>query len=263
MATNTSPPLAVERQQIILEILEQEGVVRTAELCEMLNVSAVTIRSDLRDLSKTGVCEVVWGGAVSKAPTTEAEARLDQRSKINKESKQRIGAKAAKLIEVGQTIILDAGSTTVEIVNHLPHDLEYLRVVTPALNVAVATTHYPYIELVMPGGVLRNLTRSLIGSQTLRSLEMFNADWLFLASSGFDVKHGVTTGNMMEVEVKRTMVQQAARVALVADGSKFGRLLSLNVAPLSAIDFLITDNQISDEDVQAIEAVGVTVIRAV
>jgi len=263
MAASTTPPLAVERQQIILNVLEQEGVVRTAELCEMLNVSAVTIRSDLRDLAKTGVCEVVWGGAVSKAPATEAEARLDQRSKINKESKQRIGAKAAELIEVGQTIILDAGSTTVEIVNHLPHDLEYLRVVTPALNVAVATTHYPYIELVMPGGILRNLTRSLIGSQTLRSLEMFNADWLFLASNGFDIKHGVTTGNMMEVEVKRTMVQQAARVVLVADGSKFGRVLSLNVAPLAAVDILITDNQISDEDVQAVEAVGVTVIQAV
>ena len=263
MATNTTPPLAIERQQIILTILEQEGVVRTTQLCELLNVSAVTIRSDLRDLARTGVCEVVWGGAVSKAPATEAETRLDQRSKINSESKQRIGAKAAEMIEVEQTIILDAGSTTVEIVNHLPRDFGYLRVITPALNVAVATTHYPYIELVMPGGVLRNLTRSLTGSQTLRSLEMFNADLLFLGTTGFDVKHGVTTGNMMEVEIKRTMVQQAARVVLVADGSKFGRVNSLNVAPLSAIDVLITDDQISDEDVQAIEAVGVTVIRAV
>ena len=262
MVSNVNPPLAVERQQIIREILRQEGVVRTAELCQMLNVSVVTIRSDLRDLEKTGLCEVVWGGAVSKVPVGETTNELSQRSKLNTESKQRIGAKAAELIEVGQTIILDAGSTTVEIVNHLPNDLEYLRVITPALNVAVATTHYPYIELVMPGGVLRNLTRSLVGPQTLRSLEMFNADWLFLASAGFDIQHGVTTGNMMEVEVKRTMVQQANRVALVADGSKFGHVLSLNVAPLSAIDFLITDHQLNDEDIQAIKSVGVTVIQA-
>lgn len=262
MMANPTPPIAAERQKIILTILKQEGVVRTAELCEMLNVSAVTIRSDLRDLAKTGICEVVWGGAVSKTPPTEAETKLDQRSKINPESKKRIGAKAAELIEVGQTIILDAGSTTVEIVNHLPHDLDYLRVVTPALNVAVATTHYPYIELVMPGGVLRNLTRSLVGPQTLRSLEMFNADWLFLASGGFDLEHGVTTGNIMEVEVKRTMVQQAARVVLVADGAKFGRVLSLNVTPLAAIDILITDDQMRDEDIQAVKAAGVTVIQA-
>ena len=262
MVSNVNPTLAVERQQMIREILRQEGVVRTAELCQMLNVSVVTIRSDLRDLEKTGLCEVVWGGAVSKVPAGETTSQLNQRSKLNTESKQRIGAKAAELIEVGQTIILDAGSTTVEIVNHLPNDLEYLRVITPALNVAVATTRYPYIELVMPGGVLRNLTRSLVGPQTLRSLEMFNADWLFLASGGFDIQHGVTTGNMMEVEVKRTMVQQANRVALVADGSKFGHVLSLNVAPLSAIDFLITDHQLNDEDIQAIKSVGVTVIQA-
>lgn len=262
MAANTPPPLAVERQQTILEMLKQEGVVRTFELCQLFNVSAVTIRSDLRDLEKTGLCQVVWGGAVSKTPPTEA-SELEQRSMLNTKSKERIGARAAEMIEVGQTIFLDAGSTTVEIVNHLPRDLDYLRVITPALNVATATTHYPYIELVMPGGVLRNLTRSLVGSQTLRSIEMFNADLLFLATSAFDLKHGVTTGNMMEVEVKRTMVQHAARVVVVADGSKFGRVNSLNVAPLSAIDVLITDDQISDRDVQAIKAVGVTVIRAV
>lgn len=262
MVNQDNTPLAVERQRIILDILKREGVVRTAELCEMLNVSAVTIRSDLRDIKQAGECEIIWGGAVSKAPAGDVETQLEQRGKINYESKKRIGARAAELIEVGQTIILDAGTTTVEIVNHLPRDLEYLRVITPALNVAIATTHYPYIELVMPGGILRSLTRSLVGSQTLRSLELFNADWFFLASGGFDLEHGVTTGNIMEVEVKRTMLKQAARVVLVADGSKYGRILSLNVTPLSKIDVLVTDHQMSAADVKAVEAVGVTVLRA-
>lgn len=263
MTTNAPPPLAVERQQRIVEILEQAGVVRTAELCDILNVSVVTIRSDLRDLEKIGKCRVVWGGAVSSYDASHATSQLTQRNQLNAASKQRIGAKAASLIEVGQTIILDAGSTTVEIVNHLPQDLDYLRVITPALNVAAAAAHYPYVELVMPGGILRNLTWSLMGAQTVRSIELFNADLFFLATSGFDIKHGVTTGTMSEVEVKRTMVQQAARVVLVADGSKFGRVNSLNVAPLSAIDILITDDQLSDEDLQAIKAAGVGVIYAV
>jgi DeoR/GlpR family transcriptional regulator of sugar metabolism len=261
MVSSNNTLLAVERQRIILDILQREGVIRTAELHEMLNVSAVTIRSDLRDLEKAGECEIVWGGAVSRSPASEAETRLEQRNKLNSESKEKIGECAASLIEEGQTIILDAGTTTVEIVNHLPRNFDYLRVITPALNVAVATTHYPYIELVMPGGVLRNLTRSLVGPQTLRSLEMFNADWFFLASSGFDIDHGVTTGNIMEVEVKRTMLEQSARVALVADGSKFGRILSLNVAPLARINVLITDHQLSDADMQAVETIGVTVLR--
>lgn len=261
MTVSETTPLAIERQRMILEILRREGVVRTAELCEILNVSAVTIRSDLRDLERVGELEMVWGGAVSKAPASDSEVRLEQRSHLNSTNKKRIGERAARLIEEGQTIFLDAGTTTIEIVNHLPRNFDYLRVVTPALNVAVATTHYPYIELVMPGGVLRNLTRSLVGSQTLRSLEMFNADWLFLASAGYDLKHGVTTGNIMEVEVKRTMVQQATRVVLVADSSKYGRNLSLNVAPLSKVDVLVTDTLLSDSDAQAIEAHGVTVLR--
>ena len=206
MDIKTNALLAVERQRSIVEILKREGVIRTAELCEMLNVSAVTIRSDLRDLEKAGVCEIIWGGAISKTPPTEAEARLEQRSLLNSDSKKRIGARAAELVESGQTIILDAGTTTVEIINHLPRDLDYLRVISPALNVAIAATQFPYIELVMPGGVLRNLTRGLVGPQTLQSLALFNADWTFLASGGFDIEHGVTTSNIMEVEVKRAMV---------------------------------------------------------
>lgn len=253
--------LAVERQQKILEILKREGVIRTAELCELLAVSTVTIRSDLRELEKAGECEIIWGGAVSTTPPLDRARELEHRTKLHADSKQRMGIEAVKLIEVGQTIILDAGTSTVELVNNLPHDMEYLRVVTPALNVAVATTYYPYIELVMPGGVLRNLTRSLVGPQTIRSLELFNADWLFLATTSFDIEHGVTTGNILEVEVKRTMVNQAKRIVLLADGSKFGRVSSLNVVQLKSIDILITDDQLSSENVHVISDLGVQVLR--
>lgn len=253
--------LAVERQQRILEILHREGAVRTAELTELLNVSSVTIRSDLRELEKNGECEIIWGGAISKVPASDAEALLQQRTQLNRESKQLIGRQAASLIQTGQTIFVDAGTTTVEIINHLPDNLEYLRVVTPALNVAVAATYHPYVELVMPGGVLRNLTRSLIGVQTLHSLEMFNADMVFLASGGFDIEHGVTTGNILEVEVKRAMVKNSQKVILTADGSKYGHALSLKVAPISEVDVIITDNQLRKVDAEALQKIGVEVIR--
>ena len=253
--------LAVERQQQIRDILQSEGAVRTAVLSEMFNVSAVTIRADLRELEKAGECEIIWGGGVSKLPRPNQESLLQRRSELNHESKQRIGKRAAEFIEVGHTVFLDAGTTTLEIAFHLPRDLEYLRIVTPALNVAVTATHYPYVELVMPGGVLRQLTRSLIGPQTLRSLEMFNADIVFLASSGFSLENGVTTGNISEVEVKRTMVKQARKVILTADGSKFGRSLSLNVVPIDEIDMIISDHQLSDADAQTLEEIGLDVIR--
>lgn len=262
MDNQESALLAVERQRIIAEILKREGAVRTVELCELLRVSAVTIRADLRDLESAGVCSIIWGGAVSKTPPTEEEAFLDQRSTLHRERKQRIGQRAAQLVTSGQTIIVDAGTTTVEIIKHLPQTFDYLRVITPALNVAAAASSYAYLELIMPGGILRPITRSLIGPQTLHSLRLFNADWTFLACGGFDVPHGVTASNTLEAEIKRTMVEQGARVALVADSSKFGIVRSLNVAPLTELDVLITDDQLADEAAVSLSATGIEVIRS-
>ncbi len=254
--------LAVERQRIIADILKREGTVRTIELCELLHVSAVTIRTDLRDLETAGLCEIIWGGAVSKTPPTEAEAYLEQRSVLNIERKRRIGQRAAKLISNGQTLIVDAGTTTVEIIKHLPQTLDYLRVITPALNVAMAASQFAYVEVIMPGGILRPLTRSLIGPQTLQALRMFNADWTFLASGGFDLAHGATTANTLEAEVKRTMVEQGARVALTADSSKYGMVCSLNVASFAEIDVLVSDMHLPEDAAAEIELAGVQVIRA-
>jgi DeoR/GlpR family transcriptional regulator of sugar metabolism len=252
--------LAVERQRLIRELLERDGIVRTAELKDVLQVSAVTIRSDLRELEGTGICQVIWGGAVYVKPI-RGNHPLADRSAINSEAKQRIGARAAQLVEVGQTIIVDAGTTTLELVRGLSHDLEYLRIVTPALNIATAAAQFPHVELVMTGGVLRNLTHSLIGTQVLRDLEMFNADWAFIASGGFSTERGVTTSHILEVEVKKTMIQQAAKIALLADSSKFGLVRSLSVAHMSEIDVLVSDVGLSDAHAEELTRLGVDVIR--
>jgi len=255
--------LAVERQRIIREILEREGVVRNAELKAILQVSTVTIRSDLRELESTGICEIIWGGAVYKRPVMEAEPLLlNRRSKLNQDEKRRIGARAAQLVESGQTIIVDAGSTTVELVRQLPHDIEYLRIVTPALNIATAAVQFPQVELVMTGGVLRNLTYSLIGPLVMRSLEMFNADWAFIATGGYTLDNGVTTSNILEMEVKKMMIQRARKIALLADHPKFGNRLALSVATLDEIDVIVTSSSLSDEHTRHLEDHGVQVIRA-
>ena len=253
--------LAVERQSRILAVLQREGTIRTAELADMLNVSAMTIRSDLRELEKEGECELIWGGATSKTPASDREDVLQRRSELNRAAKQRIGKKAAELIQNGQTVFVDAGTTTVELIHHLPKDLDYLRIITPALNIAVAATYYPYIELVMPGGILRNLTRSLVGTQATRSLELFNADAAFLGTGGFSVENGVTTGNILEVEVKRAMVIRAKRVILTADSSKYGRTHSLNVAPIHDFDVIVSDSQLSDEDAKTLTDSGIELFR--
>lgn len=261
-ATDNSNLLAVERQRIIRELLQREGAVRSVQLQELLNVSLMTVRADLRELEKAGECKLVWGGAVSSAPLPEPRDRLEQRSRFNSEAKARIGLQAAEFIEPGQTIIVDSGSTTLELINHIPPTLDSLRIFTPSLNIAIATARCPQFEVIVPGGTLRNLTLSLVGPQTIDGLELVNADLTFLSASAFSLDHGITTSDAQDVYVKKAMIRQGQRVILLADSSKFGRVNPMNIGALSDIDLLITDDALADGDAKAIRAQGVEVIRA-
>lgn len=254
--------LAVERQRMILELLERDGLCRTNQLKDILKVSAATIRSDLRELEKNGQCEIVWGGAVAKSmPIEDRETLLHQRTQLHAAEKKRIGQAAAQLVEVGQTIIVDAGSTTVELVAHLSRDLDFLRIVTPALNVASLAAQFPNVELVMTGGVMRHLTRMLIGPAAISTLKAFNADLVFLAAGGFSLEHGLTNSNIFEVEVKRAIAGQGERIVFMADSSKFNEVRPITIIPLHRVDLLITDTSLSDEVTQRIEDEGVEVLR--
>jgi len=254
------PLLAVERQRLILELLERHGVVRNTDLRERLNVSLVTVRADLRELQDQGVLEIVHGGAVAKRPE-DNELVLDVRSRQNPDKKRRIGARAAQMVRSGQTIMVDAGSTTIELINCLPPDMDELKIVTHGLNVAVAAARLPYVEVVVPGGIVRPLTLAIVGPQVLGFLKMINADCVFLATNGFSPEYGITTANMLEVEVKRMIVQRAEKVVLLADSSKYGLRQSLTVIPMDSVDVVITDSDLSDTAVASLERIGVEVIR--
>ena len=254
------PRLAVERQRMILDILDRQGVIRNTDLQRLLNVSLVTIRADLRELQNQGALEIVHGGAVARRPD-DNELLLDERTRQNTDKKRRIGARAARMVKSEQTIIVDAGSTTIELVNCLPPDLDELKIVTHGLNIAVAAARLPYVEVVVPGGIVRPLTLAIVGPQVLSFLEMINADCVFLATNGFSPEYGITTANMLEVEVKRKIVQRAEQVVLLADSSKFGKRQSLTVLPMDRIHMVITDSDLSDANTQRLEALGIKVIR--
>jgi DeoR family fructose operon transcriptional repressor len=254
------PLLAVERQRMILEILERQGVVRNTELRHLLNVSLVTVRADLRELQNQGALEIVHGGAVARHPG-DNELLLDERTHQNTDKKRRIGARAAQMVKSEQTIIVDAGSTTIELINCLPPDLDDLKIVTHGLNIAVAAARLPYVEVVVPGGMVRLLTLAIVGPQVLNFLEMINADCVFLATNGFSPEYGLTTANMLEVEVKRKIVQRAEKVILLADSSKYGKRQSLTVIPMDSVDMVITDRALGDADAVRLEEIGIEVIR--
>lgn len=261
VTTTNHTLLAAQRQNLILEILEREGAVRTSELQELLKVSLVTIRADLRELELRGTLELIRGGAISREPAREPELVVTERSVLNVEKKRRIGEYAATLVKDGQTIIVDAGTTTIEVFHALAPTLEYVKIVTPALNIATAASQLENVEVVMLGGIVRPLTQSIIGSPALQALSFINADLTFLASGGVTSRRGVTTSNLMEAEVKRAMAQCATQVVLVADSSKFGTRLSFTVAPLTDIDLIITDDALPDEMVTELENAGPQVIR--
>lgn len=261
-AANHSNYLAVERQRIICSVLQRKGSVRTTELMRLLRVSLGTIRADLRELEHAGYVERVWGGAVAKLPFIgERELFLKERASLHRAEKRRIGKYAAQLIQPGQTIIVDAGSTTVELIHHLPRTMDSLRVITNALNVAAAAALIAGVELVMTGGVLRRTTSALVGAEVIRALRREKADWVFLAANGVSFEAGLTASNVWEAEVKRTMAQRGARVVLLADSSKFGQRHSARVIGLDTLDMVITDTGLGDEDARALEAASLEVVR--
>jgi DeoR family transcriptional regulator of aga operon len=263
MAEKDIPVLAVERQEFILNLLRENSIVRNTELRDLLGVSIVTVRADIKELEAKGLCKAIWGGAVTEQyQVANADYDLNKREYVNREAKRRIGARAAKLVESGHTIVVDAGTTTVELVNNLPPDLTYLRLVTNALNIASAAHRFDYIDLLVTGGSLKRPTYSLTGLQAIKVFESINSDYVFLATEGITVEHGLTSSYISDVEVKQAMIQAASTVVVLADSSKFGRVMPLKMAPLEKIDVIITDQGLSESARLSLEKEGVELILA-
>jgi DeoR/GlpR family transcriptional regulator of sugar metabolism len=258
----TAPQLlSSERQALILDLLDRTGVVRTADLRELLKVSPGTIRADLREMENQGVLEIVHGGAVATRSVTDSKLRIDERARQNTDKKRRIGIRAAQLITDQQTLIVDSGSTTVEFINALPNNIDYLQIITHGLNIAVAASRLANVEVLMPGGIVRSSTQTLVGPQVVSFLEMVNAQIVFLATNGFSIEHGVTTANMLEAEIKRKLIQRADTVVLLADSSKYGKRQALRIMPLEEVDTIITDKDLDDGIAQQLEALNIEVLR--
>jgi len=255
------PLLAAERQRIIIDQLERVGSVRNAMLSELLNVSIVTIRSDLRELEMQGLLEIVHGGAVLKEWSPSLEPLLEERQRIYVEEKKRIGARAAQMVRSGQTIYVDGGTTTIELINHLPTNLEALQIITQGLNIGIAAAGIPNVEVVMPGGFVRRRTLSILGPQAITFLETLNTDCMFMSGNGFSVEYGVTSPSLDEAELKRTVVQRTGHVILLADSSKYGKRQLMTAAPIDRIQTLITDDKLPDAAVTKLENAGLEVIR--
>jgi DeoR/GlpR family transcriptional regulator of sugar metabolism len=252
--------LSEERHQVILDLLEESGSVTVNEMVERFGVSEMTIRRDLDILEKKGLLRRVHGGAVLDRGRSYEPPFLS-RAVENLEAKQRIGRVAADMIQNGDSITLDVGTTTMEIARHITGK-QNLTVITPCLQIASLLAENPNIRLILTGGIVRPGELSMVGHLAERALKDFYVDKLFLGAAGVDFNAGLTEYNLEDTLVKQVMIKNAKEVILVADSSKFGRIAFTSIAPLSVVSRLITDQEADGEIVARLRRQNIEVVLA-
>jgi len=239
-----------ERRREILGILHQDGRVLVKDLARHFRISQITIRKDLEALDGQGVIQRTHGGALPVQAGALLDPTLREKEKLHRKQKAQIALAAARLVEEGQSVLLDSGTTTTAIARAIK-DMAQLTVITNAVNIAaeLAGTH---IEVILTGGTLRKNSFSLVGPLAERTLRQLSADIL-------DTKAGLFTPNLLESEVNRAMVEISRRTIAVCDSSKFGRRSLCNIMPVTMVHELITDKQIPKSDLQTLKEAGIKV----
>ena len=261
--SNTEAPLLAEqRRRKILDLLEQQGQITVRDLVERFSISAVTVRSDLDALGAAGAVFRSHGGAVRQLEPTR-DYPLQLKASLHREEKARIGKVAADLIQPGEVVILDSGTTTTEIARQLKaRNIHGVTVISNAMNVIAELTDAPGISVIGIGGVLRPVSQSFVGPQAEAMLRELHADRLFLAVDGFDLETGATTPDVLEAQLNGLMMQVSKRTVVVADFSKLGRRSVSRIGPIEQIHGLITDTGAAGDFVEALRGRGIEVLQA-
>lgn len=249
--------MSEQRSAVILKEIETRGSVSVANLSAGLGVSEMTIRRDLVDLEKAGFVRRVYGGAVCSRGRSY-EPSLVVRSNENRSAKEAIGRRAASLVASGDSIAIDSGTTALEFAQSLV-GRQNLTVVTPSLLVANVLSGQQGIKLVLTGGIVRPGEGSLVGDLAEQAWRGLFVDRLFLGVGAVDPETGLSEYNWDDALVKRAMVHSAKEVIVLADASKFGRVAFAQIAPLSAVHQIVTDQALSLSLAEACAKHGIVV----
>lgn len=252
--------LSAERYMKILDHLSRKKSARIDELASLLDVSSNTIRRDLDRMAEKGLVSRIQGGAVA-ADLSRMLQSASPPAGLRQEEKYAIGREAARLVKPHGSIIVDAGSTTLDMLPFLG-DIPGLTVLTHSLDVCNALLSQRGISLIASGGVLNEFTRSFVGSPAERFYETVHANQLFLGAKGVSLESGLTNANIQETPVKRRMIASADEVILLADHSKFGREALSRFAGLEEVNIVITDTATDSGILRVLEARGIRVIVA-
>jgi len=238
--------VTTDRRAKIIDEIESNGIVKVTDLSKKFGVSDVTIRNDLVQLEKKNMLIRAHGGAM-KFQRMGVDFELDIKSKKHLIEKEKIGKKAAELVKDGDTIILDSGTTTLQIAKFVSH-LNNLTVITNSLNIAGQLVDFQNVKVIMLGGNLRRKSLSLIGPIAENSIKNYYCDKVFLGVDGIDTSYGISTPNSEEAYLNNIMINISREIIVVTDSSKFLRKSFAFIAPLSKIHTVITDSKIPEEE---------------
>lgn len=247
-----------ERRRAIMERLQRDGRVLAGELAAQMSVSEDMIRRDLRELSASGLCQRIYGGALLSTPTA---APLSQRMQQIPERKHALAQRALALIDRMRVVFMDSGSTNLAIASIIPAEAE-LTVVTNAPAIASALADHARITLLLLGGRVLSGKGAAVGAATVRDIRMMRADLCLLGACGLAPDAGVTAFDQDEAEVKRAFVDASADVAVAATNEKLGTAAPFIVAPANRISQLVVEADAPRPRVARFRALGIELLAA-
>src|ERR1700730_6702303 len=245
---------AEPRHEQILKLLEGKGILSVAELADRFALSVVTIRKDLDDLASGGLLQRTFGGAVFSNRSLFNNS-FRESARQHGQQKHAIASAALEYIQDGDTIILDAGTTTLALAQLMKEEVKSAFVITCSVPVALELSSAGY-DILLLGGMVRNKSLALLGRDTLTILDRYRADKAFLGSSGFTIEKGHTTPNPEDAQVKEAIMRVSREKYVLVDSSKFGDQCLTRFANLRDIDLTITDSRLPKAKIKALEAAG-------
>lgn len=250
---------ARERRAEIARLLAQHGEVALAGLAERFDVSEMTVRRDLKVLEVDGVARRVRSGAIDLG-ARGFEPPFRNRESAAPAAKTAIAEAALTLVEDGQTLIIDSGTTALAFARALRGGGLNLTVLTPSVLAAVELANEPTIRVILTGGVLRPGELSLIGCDAEAPFDSYNCDLMFLGVAGCDAAKGLTDYNTDEAQVKRAALRSASRIVALVDATKLGRVHLAKVMSLSELDVLVTDADSSHPVIASVAEQGAQIV---
>ncbi|QGP93697.1 HTH-type transcriptional repressor GlcR [Neomoorella glycerini] len=259
-----------KREMFILDTLKTQGAIEVADIAAALGVSLATVRRDLANLEAKGLLVKTRGGAIlpgSQMATTfntfhtPFETAYEFRAERMVQQKQAIGKLAATLVKPCDTIILDTGTTVIELARHIKN-ITPLTVITNAINVMDELRNCPEITVILLGGIYDPRTISVVGPLTEKALYQLRADKAFLAGGGLTVADGLMNNNLMTAGIKKAMAEISSRTIVLVDSSKIGSMAVIPIIPIEKISTIVTDKEADKSILKEFDAAGVEVMVA-